>query len=68
MPIMDGLNACRAIRNDLKIIDLPIIALSANVMTDDEEKSLNAGMNAHIGKPIDIDLLLSTLTLFILKK
>jgi signal transduction histidine kinase len=67
MPIMDGLDASRVIRNELKLIDLPIIALSANVMTDDEDKSLNAGMNAHIGKPIDIDLLLSTLSSYILK-
>ncbi|MFT5450788.1 MAG: signal transduction histidine kinase/CheY-like chemotaxis protein [Enterobacterales bacterium] len=65
MPIMDGLDASRAIRNDLKLIDLPIIALSANVMTDDENKSLNAGMNAHIGKPIDIDMLFSTLSAYI---
>jgi signal transduction histidine kinase/membrane-bound lytic murein transglycosylase MltF/ActR/RegA family two-component response regulator len=67
MPIMDGLDAARSIRNDLKLIDLPIIALSANVMTDDEGKSLNAGMNAHLGKPIDVDLLLSTLSSYIVK-
>jgi len=68
MPILDGLDASRSIRNDLKFLNLPIIALSANVMTDDQEKSFNAGMNAHLGKPIDIDLLFSTLSSLILKK
>ncbi|MFT5804059.1 MAG: two-component system sensor histidine kinase/response regulator, partial [Candidatus Paceibacteria bacterium] len=45
----------------------PIIALSANVMADDEEKSFRAGMNAHLGKPIDIESLFSTLSSLILK-
>jgi signal transduction histidine kinase/CheY-like chemotaxis protein len=68
MPIMDGLDTSRSIRNDLNLLDLPIIALSANVMADDEEKSFKAGMNAHLGKPIDIDLLFSTLSSLILKQ
>ena len=57
MPIMDGLEATRIIRSlpTVKHDELPIIAVSANVFTDDIESYLNAGMNDHIGKPFDID-------------
>ncbi|MCI5196369.1 MAG: response regulator [Candidatus Electrothrix sp. AW5] len=51
MPVMDGYTACAAIRKDPQYKDLPIIALTANVMADDRKKSKEAGMNAHIGKP-----------------
>jgi CheY-like chemotaxis protein len=63
MPVMDGLDATRAIRasdhEDAKTI--PIIAMTANAYREDIEKSLDAGMNAHIAKPIDVSLLLSVL-------
>ncbi|PCI70100.1 MAG: hypothetical protein COB38_07640 [Gammaproteobacteria bacterium] len=58
MPVMNGYEATRAIRNQLKLESLPIIALSANVMEGDRQKSLDSGMNAHLGKPIDNELLL----------
>lgn len=58
MPIMNGYEATKAIRKQLKLESLPIIALSANVMEGDRQKSLDSGMNAHLGKPIDIELLL----------
>ncbi|MCW5211462.1 response regulator [Desulfobulbus sp. TB] len=51
MPVMDGYTACAAIRKDPQYKELPIIALTANVMADDRKKSKEAGMNAHIGKP-----------------
>ena len=61
MPIMDGYTACEKIRQmpraDAK--EIPIIALSANAFSDDIEKSINVGMNAHISKPIDIEKLKS---------
>lgn len=63
MPVMDGLEATRRIRS-LHIPnakDIPIIAMSANAFDDDVEKSLEAGMNAHISKPVNIPVLLRTL-------
>ncbi len=51
MPVMDGYAACRAIRKQTKYKDLPIFALTANVMAGDRQKSRKAGMNEHIGKP-----------------
>lgn len=59
MPIMDGLTASKKIRQFDK--EIPIIALSANAYAEDVEKSINAGMNAHISKPIDKDELYQTL-------
>jgi PAS domain S-box-containing protein len=57
MPKMDGLEATRLIRAlaDQHIKHLPIIAMTAHVFTSDVEECLKAGMNDHIGKPIDID-------------
>jgi len=52
---MDGLTATERIRGIPVIQDLPIIALTANVMQGDKEKSLNAGCDGYIGKPIDVD-------------
>ncbi|MDP0505782.1 MAG: response regulator [Fusobacterium sp. JB019] len=51
MPVMDGITAVKEIRKFNK--DIPIIALSANAYIEDIEKSLAAGMNAHLSKPID---------------
>lgn len=57
MPVMDGYEATKQIRNfdrkDAKTI--PIIALSANALADDVENALQAGMNEHIAKPIDME-------------
>ena len=57
MPGMDGYSAARAIRNmDRKdAVTVPIMAMTANAFAQDVEKALNAGMNAHIAKPIDVD-------------
>lgn len=54
MPYMDGLEATRRIRADTRFANLPIIAMTANVLQGDKEACLEAGMNDHIGKPIDI--------------
>jgi len=61
MPVMDGIEATRAIRSDPRLRNLPIIAMTANAMAADREKCLEAGMNDHIGKPIDPDQLFSVL-------
>jgi two-component system sensor histidine kinase/response regulator len=61
MPVMDGYTATREIRKDDRFKELPIIAMTAHAMTGDEDKSLQAGMNGHVTKPIDPDQLFSTL-------
>jgi signal transduction histidine kinase/DNA-binding response OmpR family regulator len=61
MPVMDGIEATRALRSDPRFQNLPIIAMTANAMAADREKCLQAGMNDHIGKPIDPDQLFSVL-------
>ena len=57
MPVMDGLEAAEAIRKleraDAKSI--PIIALTANAFDEDVQRSLQAGMNAHLSKPVEPD-------------
>jgi signal transduction histidine kinase/CheY-like chemotaxis protein/HPt (histidine-containing phosphotransfer) domain-containing protein len=61
MPIMDGYQAVEIIRADLRLRDIPIIAMTAHALAGDREKSLIAGMNDHITKPIDPDALLEVL-------
>jgi DNA-binding response OmpR family regulator len=62
MPVMDGYTATREIRNlKSEIRNVPIIAMTAHAMAGDEDKSLKAGMNGHVTKPIDPDQLFSTL-------
>jgi signal transduction histidine kinase/DNA-binding response OmpR family regulator/HPt (histidine-containing phosphotransfer) domain-containing protein len=61
MPVMDGLAATRAIRQNSQFKDLPIIAMTANAMAGDREKCLEAGMNDHLAKPIDPDKLFDAL-------
>lgn len=55
MPGLDGLQATQKIRDMPEIAHIPIIALTANVMEGDRERSLNAGCDGYIGKPIDVD-------------
>ena len=57
MPVMDGLDATRAIRSNPRFAHLPIIAMTANAMASDRTLCLEAGMNDHIAKPIDPDQL-----------
>ncbi|MCI5139370.1 MAG: response regulator, partial [Candidatus Electrothrix sp. AR1] len=61
MPVMDGYTACREIRDRLQLKDLPVIAMTANVMKNDIEKSMEAGMNDHIGKPLHEGEIFATL-------
>ena len=53
MPVMDGLEATRAIRRDPRWQQLPVLAMTANAMAIDRQRCLEAGMNSHIAKPID---------------
>ena len=63
MPVMDGYIATQMIRklDNPKAKTVPIIAMTANVFQEDIDKSLAAGMNAHLGKPINIDALITDL-------
>jgi len=62
MPVMDGYTASREIRNlESETQNIPIIAMTAHAMAGDEAKSMEAGMNDHITKPIDPDQLFATL-------
>ena len=66
MPVMDGNLAARAIRalEDPQLAAIPIVALSANALEEDRKQSMESGMNAHLGKPIQIDQLLGLLREF----
>jgi signal transduction histidine kinase/CheY-like chemotaxis protein/HPt (histidine-containing phosphotransfer) domain-containing protein len=61
MPDMDGYSATRLIRESLRMTELPIIAMTANVLTDDQKRCRAAGMNGHIAKPIDPETLIAVL-------
>ena len=61
MPVMDGYMATRAIRHDLGLLELPIIAMTANAMANDRAACLAAGMNDHVGKPFDLRHLVAVL-------
>ena len=61
MPVMDGVTATKAIRSKPQLSNLPIIAMTANVMAADRERCIAAGMNDHVAKPIDPDELFTVL-------
>jgi len=57
MPDMDGYSVATQLRSQEGMKDIPIVALTANVMKGDREKSLEAGCSGYIQKPLDVDLL-----------
>ena len=63
MPIMNGYEAAKAIRalDDKELAKIPIIAMTANAFSEDVKAALDAGMNAHIAKPIDVANMMTTL-------
>ncbi len=67
MPVMDGIEATRIIRamDDPKLARLPIVAMTADAFAEDRQRVLSAGMDDHLGKPIDIDKLFATLRCFL---
>ena len=67
MPNMDGYKAAQCIRhlNDKKKAEIPIIAMTANAFAEDVQAALNAGMDDHVAKPIDMSILISVITKYI---
>ena len=66
MPVMNGLETTKAIRS-LKRLDstkIPIIAMTANALQEDAKKCLEAGMNAHLAKPLHMEKLIETIVEF----
>ena len=57
MPVMDGLAATREIRRDPNLKDLPVVAMTANAMQGDRDRCIEAGMNDHVAKPIEPEVL-----------
>jgi signal transduction histidine kinase/CheY-like chemotaxis protein len=66
MPVMDGYQATRKIREIDAYQHVPIIALTADAQDGSQDKSFNAGMNGHMTKPIELDILYSTLSQWII--
>ena len=69
MPVMDGLSAAAAIRASKRADakKIPIIAMTANAFEEDKRCALANGMNAHIAKPLSIDVLADTLSSFLME-
>ncbi len=61
MPVLDGLAATQRVRKDPRFAHLPILAMTAHAMSGDRERSLAAGMNEHLVKPIDPEVLYAAL-------
>ena len=64
MPVMNGYEATRRIRglSDPELVQIPIVAMTANAFDEDRKRCLEAGMNGHVGKPIDVNVLFRTLS------
>jgi signal transduction histidine kinase/DNA-binding response OmpR family regulator len=65
MPVMDGLTAMRTIRQQPRFDKLPIIALTAKAMPDDQQQALAAGASDYVAKPLDVDKLLSLIRVWL---
>ncbi len=67
MPVMDGIAATVLIRGDARFAALPIVAMTANAMASDRDRCLEAGMNDHLGKPIDPEELIAKLLQWVVR-
>ncbi len=67
MPEMDGYDAAKAIREQERYNNMPIVAMTAHVMPEERQRCLDAGMNDHISKPLEVDKFFATLELWLKK-
>jgi len=67
MPVMDGYQAMKIIRNTTHLENVPIITLSAKAMKEDYQKAIDNGANDYISKPVDVKKLLSLLKIWLFK-
>ena len=70
MPVMDGYEAARKIRamKDPGLAGIPILAMTANAFKEDELAAMEAGMQAHIAKPIDVGAMMRTISQVLAEK
>jgi CheY-like chemotaxis protein len=68
MPVMDGYQTMHRIRAQEKYADLPIIALTARAMPEEQEKCMEAGANDYLTKPVDVERLLSLLRVWMFQR
>ena len=63
MPVLDGIEAARQIRalDRADVKELPIIAMTANAGDEDRRQTKEAGMNEHVAKPVDVELLIKVI-------
>ena len=62
MPVLDGLSATRAIRGELGLTELPVIAVTAGVLKDEQQRAHEAGVDAVLAKPVELDQLVALLS------
>jgi CheY-like chemotaxis protein len=65
MPEMDGYAAMREIRKNPRLVNIPIIAMTAKALRGDQEKCMAAGASDYIAKPIEVDKLLSLIRVWL---
>jgi CheY-like chemotaxis protein len=68
MPVMDGYQAMHAIREQRSLKEVPIIALTARAMPEEQEKCIAAGANDYLVKPVDIERLLTLLRVVLFRQ
>jgi two-component system cell cycle response regulator DivK len=65
LPVLDGWEVTRRLKNDLALAAIPVVALTAHAMEGDEESARAAGCDAYLTKPVDEDLLFQTIEQFL---
>ncbi len=65
LPVLDGIAATRCIREDARLREIPIVAVTAHISAEYRDQALAAGCNEYVPKPIDFDLLESVLNRFL---